>query len=90
MSSRTAVGTLTATLPPLPRLCAVVLDDAETPGAYATDGERLLRLLGSGEPRYGWCAVEDCATLEVTLVHSRELLGWGLRPLRRHGAVIAA
>lgn len=59
----------------------VLLDDAETPGTYVIDGERLLRLLGSGEPRRGYVGIEDCISLEVVFVRNEELRAWDLTPV---------
>lgn len=53
-------------------------DDADAPGTYVTDGERLYRLLGIGEPPDGFVGLEDCASLDVVLVLGEELRGWDL------------
>lgn len=60
---------------------SVVADDPDAPGQYMTDGERLFRLLGDGEPRHGYLAIEDCLTLDVVLVDSRDLRGCVLLPV---------
>lgn len=52
---------------------STVADDPDAPGTYLTDGERLFRLLGDGETRHGYLAIEDCMTLDVVLVDGRDL-----------------
>jgi hypothetical protein len=54
------------------------LDDGDVPGTYLTDGEALYRVLGAGEPRGTFVAIEDCRSLEVFLVETRELRAWDL------------
>ena len=68
----------------------VTLDDADTPGTYVTDGEQLYRLLGAGEPRRGFVWIENCATLEITVVHNSELRGWDMTPVCGHAIAMAA
>ena len=69
---------------------SVAGDDAQTPGTYVTDGEQLYRLLGAGEPRRGFVWIEDCMTLELTVVHSSELRGWDMTPVCQQAIAMAA
>jgi hypothetical protein len=62
----------------LPR--APVASGRFAPGAYHTDGSRLLRMLNAGAEREFW-AVEDCRTLDVGLVSLVELESKGPRPI---------
>lgn len=66
------------------------IDDPDLPGRYMTDGNHLFRLMGPGQVRNGYIEIEDCGTLEVWLVDSRELRSWGLSAVCRHDMPIAA
>lgn len=69
---------------------SIELDDAQTPGTYVTDGEQLYRLMGAGEPRRGFVWIENCKTLEITVVHSSELRGWDMTPICPQAIALAA
>lgn len=53
---------------------------AHVPGRYLTDGTRLFRLLAAG-PQRGFFWIEDCATLDVTALHSSQFEAWDMRPV---------
>ena len=65
-------------------------DDPSTPSKYVTDGVQLYRLIGSGEPRRGFVWIENCTTLEITVVHSSELRAWDMRPVCPRPVAMAA
>ena len=72
-----------------PTLSLAVYDDPDLPGRYLTDGEHLFRVLGPGVVRKSYIEIEDCRTLEVWLVDSRELRLWGMSAVC-HSAMAAA
>lgn len=65
-------------------------DDPDVPGLYLTDGEQLYRLLQTDAPRPGFVEIEDCATLDVVVVHRAELRAWDMRPVRVHEPALLA
>lgn len=65
-------------------------DDPDGPGLYLTDGEQLYRLLRTDAPRQGFVELEDCATLDVVVVHRDELRAWDMRPVRAHEPALVA
>src|SRR3954469_7978551 len=60
---------------------SITSDGASAPGAYFTDGVRLVRLLAEGHATHGFVWLENCATLEVLLLRADELRDGALRPL---------
>jgi hypothetical protein len=61
--------------------CSITADDGSSPGMYFTDGDRLVRLLGSGEVRHGFVWIEDCATLDVLFLRASDLRDGALSPV---------
>lgn len=63
--------------------------DELRPGAYLTDGRRLLRVVSQLDPRARrlFAALEDCLTLEIKRYSGDELYGMGLRLVRLQAAV---
>jgi hypothetical protein len=79
-----------STTPTPPPISSARYDDPELPGRYMTDGEHLFRLLGPGVVRNGYIEIEDCKTLEVWLVDSRELRAWSMSAVCHHAMAAAA